>query len=151
MMKNIYGVFILVLLLFTGGCKQDEAIVPSTLQNINLLGKWYLKQLEIIPVADPASSTVINNFTSNDFFEFKTGNAATYSSTLYAKVFEGYYSANSLTNPQTLSFKSGDLLLKYFIDSLDPLNELVLYETLTTTEAGITTSTRYQYTYNRLP
>jgi len=149
-MKKIYGVFILTLLLFSG-CKQDEAIIPSTLQNTNLLGKWYLKQLEIIPVDDPSLSTTIEDFTDKDFFEFKTGNAATYSSTLYARVFEGYYSANSLTNPQTLSFKSGDLLLKYNIDSLDPLSELVVYETVTTKEAGITTSVRYQYTYNRLP
>ena len=151
MMKKIYGALILTLLLFAGGCKQDEAIVPSTLQNINLLGKWYLKQLEIIPVADPSSSTLIDNFTNKDFFEFKAGNAATYSSTLYASVFEGYYSANSLTNPQTLSFKSGELLIKYNIESLDPLSTLELSETITTTISGINTSTRYEYTYTRLP
>jgi hypothetical protein len=151
MMKKIYSVFILTLLLFTGGCKQDEAIVPSTLQNINLLGKWYLKELEITDLDDPSSSSTLTDFTDKDFFEFKTGNAATYSSTLYAKVFEGYYSANSLANPQTLSFKSGELLLKYTIDSLDPLSELVIYEIITTKAAGVTTSTKYQYTYNRLP
>lgn len=151
-MKKIYSVFILTLLLFAGGCKQDEAIVPSTLQNYNLLGKWYLKELEITDLDDPLSSpTILSDYTDKDFFEFKTGNAATYSSTLYAKVFEGYYSANSSTNPQTLSFKSGEVLLKYTIDSLDPLSELVVYEIITTKVAGLTTSTKYQYTYNRLP
>lgn len=151
-MKKIYSVFILTLLLFAGGCKQDEAIVPSTLQNYNLLGKWYLKELEITDLNDPSSPpTILSDYTDKDFFEFKIGNAATYSSTLYAKVFEGYYSANSLANPQTLSFKSGELLLKYTIDSLDPLSELIVYEIITTKAAGVTTSTKYQYTYNRLP
>lgn len=150
-MKKIYGAFIITMLLFAGGCKQDEVIIPSTLQNSNLLGKWYLKELEIVPVNDPASSSSFTDYNSNDYFEFKAGNKATYSSTLYSTVFEGYYSANSATTPQTLSFKSGDLLLKYYIESIDPANKLVLYETPESADAGIPTNTLYRYTYSRMP
>lgn len=150
-MKKIYGAFIITMLLFAAGCKQDEVIVPSTLQNNNLLGKWYLKELEIVPANDPASSSSFTDYTSNDYFEFKAGNKATYSSTLYATVFEGYYSANSATTPQALSFKSGDLLIKYYIESIDPTNQMVLYDTVESAAAGIPTTILYRYTYSRIP
>lgn len=146
-MKKIYGLLILTVLLFAAGCKQDPPVVPAYLQNTKLLGKWYLKELLI--TQEDGTSSSLTDFADKDFFDFKAGNAATFSSTVYGKSYEGYYSANSLNTPNTLSFKSGSLLLQYNIDSIDPLASLVLSETITDTDSGVRTSTIYQYTYSR--
>jgi hypothetical protein len=149
-MNKIYGFLFLAILLFTSGCKQDEVVVPTTLQNTNLLGKWYLTELIITPEDPTASSDTLNDFTDKDFFEFKPGSAATFSSTIYAKVYEGYYSVNSSVNPQVLSFKSGNLLLRYFVESVDSTT-FTVFEARTETQGGVPVTTLYHYTYSRLP
>jgi hypothetical protein len=150
-MKNIFGFLLVAVLMFTGGCKLDDATVPSSLQNPLLIGKWYLSDLTIVTKTglNDVTETTIDSYTDQDYFEFRTGNAATYSSTTYAKTFIGYYSSNSTTTPTTLSFKSGDLLLQYQIQSLDA-TELVVYDESSTKDADgtITTITNY-YTYKR--
>ncbi|WP_345950849.1 hypothetical protein ABDD95_05245 [Mucilaginibacter sp. PAMB04274] len=152
MTKKIYGVLLLVTILFASGCKTDPAVVPDSLQNLKLLGKWFLTDFEITTQVDADAPTTVNltDFTDKDYFEFKTDNQATYSSTLYGRVFEGYYSANSSTTPQTLSFKSGNLLLKYQVESIDTL-QFVIYETTTSTVGGVTTTITNRYTYSRIP
>lgn len=133
------------------GCKQDPAVVPANLQNAALLGKWYLKQLVITPDDPNATTATLSDFTTSDFFEFRTGNEATFSSpTLYNNLYIGYYSANSGTTPNTLSFKSGKFALKYFIDNVDE-TELKVYEIITNTDNGTTSTNQYEYTYNRIP
>ena len=147
MIRKFYGIIFIATLLFTSGCKQDEAVIPSTLQNPALLGKWYLKQ--VLDITDPAAIPD-NDFTANDYFEFKTGNVGTYSSVDFGQVFEGYYSINSTLNPQTLSFKSGTLLLKYTVDELS-LTDLILIETVEQTINGTKTIILYQHNYSRIP
>ena len=146
-MKKLYGLFLITVLLFAAGCKQDAPVVPAYLQNAKLLGKWYLKALTI--TQEDGSTSTITSFTDKDFFDFRTGNAASFSSTIYGTSYEGYYSANSLNTPNTLSFKSGTLLLKYDIYSLDPLGNLELDETIIDTDSGVPTRTYYRYTYNK--
>lgn len=146
-MKKVYGLFLLAVLLFAAGCKQDPPVVPAYLQNAKLLGKWYLK--EILITQEDGSTSSLTDFTDKDFFNFKTGNAATFSSTIYGQTYEGYYSANSLNNPTSLTFKSGVLILRYNILSLDPVSNLVLDETVTDTDSGVATNTYYRYTYSR--
>jgi len=146
-MKKIYGLVLLAVLLFAAGCKQDPPVVPAYLQNTKLLGKWYLKEMLI--TQEDGSTSSLTDFADKDFFDFKAGNAATFSSTIYGKSYEGYYSANSLNTPNTLSFKSGSLLLQYDIDSIDSLGDLVLSQTIKDTDSGVPTFTIYQYTYSR--
>ena len=146
-MKKLYGLFLLTVLLFAAGCKQDAPVVPAYLQNTKLLGKWYLKQLVITPESGPSSS--VSSFSNKDFFDFKAGNIATFSSTIYNTSYEGYYSANSLNNPTTLSFKSGTFVLRYDIYGLDPLGNLILDEVITDSDAGFPTTTIYRYIYNK--
>jgi hypothetical protein len=146
-MKKLYGLLLITVLLFAAGCKQDAPVVPAYLQNAKLLGKWYLKNLAITN-EDGSSGGSLTVFTDKDFFEFKTGNAATYSSTLYAKSFAGYYSANSLNTPNTLSFKSGDLLLVYSF-YLDFTGDLILNETIIDPNSGVPTPKLYTYTYSK--
>jgi len=146
-MKKVYGLFLLAVLLFAAGCKQDPPVVPAYLQNAKLLGKWYLKEIAI--TQEDGTTSTLTDFTDKDFFDFKSGNAATYSSALRGKSYEGYYSANSLNTPNTLSFKSGTLLLKYDIYSIDPAGDLVLDEAITDTDSGVPETTYYRYTYNK--
>lgn len=151
-MKHIYGLIILVTMLFAGSCKQDEAIIPASLKNAKLLGKWYLASLEVTTAVDtdpPVTADPITSFTDKDYFIFTdTNNQATFSSTMYARIFEGYYSANSNANPKTLKFKSGDLLLNYVLESVDD-QTLIVSETSSITSAGSTTTTYKRYTYSR--
>jgi hypothetical protein len=146
-MKKVYGLFLLAVLLFAAGCKLDPPVVPAYLQNSKLLGKWYLKELLI--TQEDGTTSSLTDFTDKDFFDFKTGNAAIYSSTLYGKSYEGYYSSNSLDSPNTLSFKSGTLVLKYDIYGIDPTGDLVLDEAIVDTDSGVPTTTYYRYTYNK--
>ncbi len=151
-MKHIYGLIILVTILIAGGCKQDEVVIPDSLKNAKLLGKWNLVSLEVTTAVDtdpPITADPITSFTDKDYFIFKdTNNEATFSSTMYARTFEGYYSANSNANPKTLKFKSGDLLLNYVLESVDD-QLLVVSETSNSTYAGSTTTTYKRYTYSR--
>jgi len=146
-MKKVYGLLFMVVILFAAGCKQDPPVVPAYLQNAKLLGKWYLKEMLI--TQEDGSTSSLTDFTDKDYFDFKTGNAATYSSTIYGSTYEGYYSANSQNSPNTLSFKSGSLLLRYDIYSLDPLGNLVLDETIVDSNSGFPATTYYRYTYNK--
>jgi len=146
-MKKVYGLLLFAVILFAAGCKQDPPVVPAYLQNAKLLGKWYLKEISI--TQQDGSTSTLTDFTNKDFFDFRTGNTATFSSTLYGSSYEGYYSANSLITPNTLSFKSGSLLLKYDIYSVDPLTDLVLDETVIDSDSGVPTPVYYRYTYNK--
>ena len=137
-------------MLFAGGCKQDEAVVPAYLQNSKLLGKWYLSTLEISTAYGdeaPVDSDPVY-FGDKDYFIFKDNNEATFSSSMYARIFEGYYSSNNNAIPKTLKFKSGDLLLSYSLISLDD-QLLVLSETSTDSSAGVKITTYKKYTYSR--
>jgi hypothetical protein len=149
-MKQIFGFLLVAALMCTGGCKLDDAAVPSSLQNPLLIGKWYLSDYTIKTEVGPDESTTsITTFTDKDYFEFKAGNEANYSSTFYAKVFAGYYSSNSATTPATLSFKSGELLLQYQLESIDA-TEFKIYDVSSTTDAdGIVTTVTNYYTYKR--
>lgn len=146
-MKKVYGFLLLAVMLFAAGCKEDTAVVPAYLQNAKLLGKWYLKQLVI--TQQDGSTSAIANFSNKDFFDFRTGNTATFSSTLYGSSYEGYYSANSLNTPNTLSFKSGSLLRQFDNYSFDPLGNLVLDEIMIDSSSGTSTPTIYSYTYSK--
>lgn len=149
-MKQIYGLIILATMLFASGCKQDEAVVPGSLQNSKLLGKWYLSVLEISTAYEddaPVDSDPIY-FGDKDYFIFKDNNEATFSSSIYAKLYEGYYSSNSNANPKTLKFKSGDLLLSYTLISVDD-QTLLLSETSTSSTGGVKITTYKKYTYSR--
>ena len=146
-MKKVYGWLLFTVILLAAGCKQDTAVVPAYLQNAKLLGKWYLKQIVI--TQEDGSTSTIANFTNKDFFDFRSGNAATFSSTIYGSSFEGYYAANSSNTPNTLSFKSGDLLRQYNNYSFDPLGNLVLDEIIIDSGSGTSTSTLYSYTYSK--
>jgi hypothetical protein len=147
-MKKVYGLLLLAVFLFAAGCKLDPPVVPAYLQDAKLLGKWYLIDMEITN-DDGSPGGSITDFTDKDFFDFKTGNAATYSSTIYGKTYEGYFSANSLNNPNTLSFKSGDLLLKYDSYSIDQFGNLIMDQIVIDTSSGIPTTTTYSYTYTK--
>ncbi len=139
-------------MLFAGGCKQDEAVIPASLKNTKLLGKWNLASLEVTTAIDsdpPVTADPITTFTDKDYFIFKdTNNEATFSSTMYARTFEGYYSTNSNANPKTLKFKSGNLLLNYVLEGVDD-QTLVVSETSEVTSGGSTTTTYKRYTYTR--
>jgi hypothetical protein len=151
-MKQIYGLIILATMLFASGCKQDETVIPAYLKNAKLLGKWNLISLEVTTAVDtdpPITADPITSFTDKDYFIFKdTNNEATFSSTMYARTFEGYYSTNNNANPKTLKFKSGDLLLDYVLESVDD-QLLVVSETTRSVYAGSTTTTYKRYTYSR--
>lgn len=150
-MKKIYGFLVLALVIFSTGCKQDPPILPANLQNSQLLGKWFLKELQPhvevngVPQTDPDPYTG----TSNDYFIFDEGNKAVLSSTIYQKVFQGYYSANSAAS--TLAFKSGELLIRYNVTSITLL-DLEISESMTSTNTnGDVIVTTNSYTYSRLP
>ncbi|UEG52613.1 hypothetical protein LLH06_16810 [Mucilaginibacter daejeonensis] len=149
-MKKIYAVLALVTILFAAGCKQDPAVVPANLQNAQLLGKWYLTSLVIDTDVDGSVTTAdaITDFTDQDYFEFKTGNEAVFSSSQYGKLFKGYYSANSDASPQTLKFKSGSVLINYVLESIDD-TEFVVNTSSSSTTAGSTTIITSHYTYSR--
>jgi len=146
-MKKVYGLLLFAVLLFAASCKQDAPVVPAHLQNEKLLGKWYLK--EILITQQDGSTSSLTDFSNKDFFDFRTGNTATFSSTLYSSSYEGYYSANSLNTPNTLSFKSGELLLRFDNYSFDPFGNLVLDETVIDSSSGIPTPTLHSHTYSK--
>ncbi len=138
-------------MLFAGGCKQDEAVIPAFLQNSKLLGKWYLVSLQVSTIYGtdaPIDADPINNFTDQDYFIFRENNEATFSSSMYARVFVGYYSSNSNTSPRPLKFKSGNLLLNYVLESIDD-QTFVVTESSSTVDAGETVTTLKRYTYSR--
>jgi hypothetical protein len=150
-MKKIYGVLLLTLMLMGSSCKQDEAILPQSLQNTLLLGKWYLSQLDVTTQEGnntPVTAPSVTGFSDKDYYIFAEGNKATFSSTLYARIFEGYYSYNTGNTPTLLSFKSGDLLIRYTVIALQP-DSLVIEETITDTLNGVRTITTNRYTYIR--
>jgi len=138
-------------MLFAGGCKQDEAVVPAYLQNSKLLGKWYLVSLQISTITGtdaPVEGDPIPFESDKNYFIFNDNNEATFSSSIYARVFKGYYSSNSTSNPKTLKFKSGDLLLNYALEIIDD-QTLVVTESTSSTIAGEITTTLKRYTYSR--
>ena len=152
MTKKIYGFLMLAMVLFTTACKQDPPILPSNLQNAQLIGKWGLTEFSIGTKVNTDAETLVGPIsgTANDFFIFAEGNQAVLSSTIYQKSFAGYYSANSAAS--TLSFKSGELLIKYDVQTVS-VTELELSEVVSvvTDQSGNTITTTNYYTYNRLP
>ncbi len=133
------------------GCHKESTAIPAYLQNPALTGKWFLKSLIIKTSADTSTFTgsdTVKMFTAQDFFEFKAQNAATYSSTLLGKSYDGYYSANSGASPYTLTFKSGDFINKFNIGSISK-DSLVIYQPVTTTNGIVTTTIAYNYIYTR--
>jgi hypothetical protein len=150
LMKKIYGILVAVIVLFTMGCKQDPPVLPANLQNTQLLGKWYLTSLVIDTDVDGTtnSSNPITDFTDQDYFEFKANNEATFSSSQYNKKYNGYYAANSDVSPQTLKFKSGDLLISYLIESISD-DSFVVYTSSSSTTNGSTTTITNHYTYSK--
>ena len=150
-MKKIYVLIFITALMFTVGCKLDEPVVPASLQNAQLLGKWNLSAVEVTTqtgIDVPSDPVSVTSFTDQDYFEFKEGNAATFSSSFYGKVYTGYYAINSAAIPQTLTFKSGDFTVKYFVDRISA-NSIVLVEITTGLQDGETTTTINRYTYNK--
>ncbi|WP_342645639.1 hypothetical protein [Mucilaginibacter sp. CSA2-8R] len=150
-MKQIYGLIILVTMLFVGGCKQDEAVIPASLQNLKLLGKWYLVSTQILTATGndtPVGGDPIPSDSDQNYFIFRENNEATFSSTMYARVFVGYYSSNSSASIKTLKFKSGALLLNYVLESIDD-QTFVVTESSSSTIAGEITTTLKRYTYSR--
>ncbi|MVN92840.1 hypothetical protein [Mucilaginibacter aquatilis] len=149
-MKKIYGFLLLALIVINTGCKQDPPVLPANLRNTQLLGKWNLAFMQSEKYIDgdkePDSSPLIG--TANDYFIFEADNRATLSSTVYQKLFQGYYSAN--TAASTLAFKSGDLLIRYNVTALS-ITQMELVETINTNEAGSSVTIINYYTYNRLP
>jgi len=152
MTKKIYGFLVLAMVLFTTACKQDPPILPSNLQNPLLIGKWGLDHFIIGTKinSDAEQSSLPIPGTANDFFIFAEGNQAVLSSTLYQKSFAGYYSANAAAS--TLSFKSGEVLIKYNVTSIS-VTGLEISEVISviTDQSGNTTTITNHYTYNRLP
>ncbi|MDT3404749.1 hypothetical protein [Mucilaginibacter terrae] len=153
MTKKIYVFLVFALAILSSSCKQDPPILPANLQNAQLIGKWQLEEMlpvtEIDGIAQP--NTIPYTGTTNDYFIFDTGNRAILSSTIYQKAFQGYYSSNSAAS--TLSFKSGEFLVRYNVEGIS-INQLQLSElvssTTDATTGSVTTITNI-YTYSRLP
>ncbi|GAB2706201.1 hypothetical protein GCM10027037_35500 [Mucilaginibacter koreensis] len=131
------------------GCQKEDTGIPANLQYPGLTGKWYLKTLLRRTTADNTSDIKTDStksFTSQDFFEFKTSNAATYSSTIIGKMYDGYYSANANNSPSTLTFKSQAYLAKYNVNKVSK-DSLVIYQTESTKNGQVTTTVAYYYIY----
>lgn len=150
-MNRFYVVagFLIMIVLGMSGCQKEKTSIPSYLQMPELTGKWYLHTLYITTSTDNSVTSHTDSatsFTAQDYFEFKADNAATFSSTIFGKSYEGYYSANSSVAPATLTFKSVDFLNKYNISKVTK-DSLVLYQTQATKVAGVTTTVANYYVY----
>lgn len=153
-MKKAYLFLLLIYTAGLGACKTDEAVIPANLQNPALLGKWHLQSLttRIQTTGNGNSFDEVfptSGFGSSDYFEFKTGNEAIYSSTFTGKAYAGYYSTNTnVAAPRPLKFKSGNFELNYQIQSLTSTS-LILFNTTISELAGVTTTTTNTYSYAR--
>jgi hypothetical protein len=131
------------------GCQKEDTGIPADLQYSGITGKWYLKTLVSRTTADTSlavKADSIKSYTAQDFFEFKSNNAATYSSTILGKMYDGYYSANTNSAPQTLTFKSASYLAKYNVNKLNK-DSLVIYQSTSTKRGMVTTTVAYYYIY----
>lgn len=148
---NKVHIFLLIILIgVLNGCKSDPAVIPANLQNAALVGKWNLKSIDVQTVngvSSPTTERYSTGLTSDDYFEFKdANNAATYSSSIIGKSYQGYYSANSSVLPQTLTFKSLNFLIKFNIKTLTK-DSLVLYQQSSSTADTVTTTVTNYYNY----
>lgn len=135
--------------LIAGGCQKDSDALPAYLKNDSLTGKWYLKNLTRQTSADTSINILVDSvtsFTTDDYFEFKADNSATYSSTNIGKRYNGYYSANSSVTPYVLTFKSGSYVNQFDISKVSK-DSLVLYKTQSATGNAVTTTTTDYYIY----
>lgn len=152
-MTKLYPAFLLLLLLSlcAGSCQKETSAIPADLQLPAITGKWYLKSLVIKTSTDTSvdvTTETYTSFTTNDFFEFKASNAATYSSSIIGKMYNGYYSAEAAAIPQTLTFKSGDFVNKYIVNTATADN-LIIYQTSATKSGTVTTTVTDTYTYSK--
>ncbi|QJD95208.1 hypothetical protein HH214_04600 [Mucilaginibacter robiniae] len=150
MMKKVHIFLFIGLIGILSSCKQDPAVIPANLQNADLVGKWYLKSIDVQSVTGvnvPSTVSYSTGLTTDDYFEFKsTNNAATYSSSIIGKSYQGYYSANSSVSPQKLTFKSGDFLVSFNIKTLTK-DSLIIYQASSSTSDTVTTTVTNYYNY----
>jgi hypothetical protein len=151
MTRTISLYFTIVFAVLMAGCKTDPAVLPASLQNPALNGKWLLKSVVVETQVTNADEDIppitYNSFTTNDFFEFKANNAAVYSSSLIGKSYTGYFSTRMETSPQSLTFKSTNFSVNFYIQTINA-NKLVLYQTRSVTENDVTTTVINTYTYS---
>lgn len=146
--------FILLLIFLCSGlssCRKENYTLPADLQLPAISGKWYLKSLITKTSTDAnldVTAVTYTSFSANDYFEFKANNAATYSSSIIGKIYNGYYSATAAAIPQTLTFKSGNFVNKYIVTEAST-DKLTIYQTAATKTGTVTTTVTDTYTYSK--
>jgi len=139
-----------LLFLSLGSCQKESQDIPANLQNPALTGKWYLKaiteQTSVDTSLNVKQDPLLLTVTADDYFEFKAQNAATYSSTIIGKRYDGYYSVNPSVTPELLNFKSGIFTEAFNISKVSK-DSLVIYKTASTKNNTVITTVTDYYTY----
>jgi len=145
--------FLVALIGMVVGCKVDQTGVPTITNNTTLNGTWFLKSVIINGVTGntPTAPDTLSSFTSNDFYKFTATNTYTASTSSPLAVYTGNYSLLTSSGVQTLNISApggspASGFTAYTVNKLST-DSLILYNSVSTTTAGVTTTTYTTHFY----